>query len=68
VSLELRDARGSAADREWLTRVYPFYQHDLSEFDDGYYRLDEGGRWTPGPPARLARRRDRSPADPDRVR
>jgi aminoglycoside 6'-N-acetyltransferase I len=47
VSLELRDARGSAADREWLTRVYPFYLHDLSEFDDGYYRLDEGGRWTP---------------------
>jgi predicted acetyltransferase len=47
VSLELRDARGSAADREWLTRVYPFYLHDLSEFDDGYYRLDEQGRWTP---------------------
>jgi predicted acetyltransferase len=47
VSLVLRDARGSAADREWLTNVYPFYLHDLSEFDDGYYRLDEQGRWTP---------------------
>jgi predicted acetyltransferase len=47
VSLELRDARGSPADREWLTNVYPFYLHDLSEFDDGYYRLDERGRWTP---------------------
>jgi aminoglycoside 6'-N-acetyltransferase I len=47
VGLELRDARRSPADREWLTNVYPFYLHDLSEFDDGYYRLDESGRWTP---------------------
>ncbi|HEY7041989.1 MAG TPA: GNAT family N-acetyltransferase [Methylomirabilota bacterium] len=47
MSLQLRDARGSSADREWLTNVYPFYLHDLSEFDDGYYRLDERGRWSP---------------------
>jgi len=47
MSLELRDARGSSADREWLTNVYPFYLHDLSEFDDGYYHLDERGRWMP---------------------
>lgn len=45
--LELRDARRSPADREWLTNVYPFYLHDLSEFDDGYYTLDARGRWTP---------------------
>jgi predicted acetyltransferase len=47
VSVELRDARRTLADREWLTGVYPFYLHDLSEFDDAYYTLDERGRWTP---------------------
>lgn len=45
--VELRDARRSALDGEWLTNVYPFYLHDLSEFDDGYYRLDDRGRWEP---------------------
>jgi len=39
MTLELRDARRSATDREWLTSVYPLYLHDLSEFDDGYYTL-----------------------------
>ncbi len=47
MTLELRDARRAAGDREWLANVYPFYLHDLSEFDDGYYRLDERGLWTP---------------------
>ena len=47
MSVELRDARLSAADRGWLVNVYPFYLHDLSEFDDGYYRLDVHGRWEP---------------------
>jgi len=47
MSIELRDARRSAADREWLTKVYPFYLHDLSEFDEGYYSLGEAGSWTP---------------------
>lgn len=47
MELELRDARCSAADREWLHHVYPFYLHDLSEFDDGYYSLDERGLWRP---------------------
>ncbi|HUM14330.1 MAG TPA: GNAT family N-acetyltransferase [Candidatus Nitrosotalea sp.] len=47
MGLELRDARRSPDDREWLTNVYPFYLHDLSEFDDGYYTLDARGRWTP---------------------
>ena len=27
--------------------VYPFYLHDLSEFDDGSYRLSDDGRWEP---------------------
>jgi predicted acetyltransferase len=47
MSVELRDARRSPEDREWLTNVYPLYLHDLSEFDDGYYRLDDRGRWEP---------------------
>jgi hypothetical protein len=47
MSIELRDARTSAADIEWLTNVYPFYLHDLSEFDDKFYRLNEQGLWEP---------------------
>ena len=45
--IEIADARPSAADREWVANVYPLYLHDLSEFDDGYYRLDERGLWKP---------------------
>jgi predicted acetyltransferase len=41
------DARVSAFKREWLTNVYPFYLHDLSEFDDHYYTLNERGLWEP---------------------
>jgi predicted acetyltransferase len=47
VKLDLRDARASAADREWLTNVYPFYLHDLSEFDEHYYTLNDRGLWEP---------------------
>jgi predicted acetyltransferase len=47
VKLDLRDARASTADREWLTNVYPFYLHDLSEFDEHYYTLNERGSWEP---------------------
>lgn len=47
MTLELRDARLSAPDRAWLRNVYPLYLHDLSEFDDGYYQLDERGLWQP---------------------
>jgi len=46
-TIEISDARRSAADREWIRNVYPFYLHDLSEFDDGYYRLSERGLWEP---------------------
>ncbi|HZR82922.1 MAG TPA: GNAT family N-acetyltransferase [Candidatus Binatia bacterium] len=45
--IELRDARDSTADREWLANVYPFYLHDLSEFEDHYYRLNDRGLWEP---------------------
>ena len=45
--IEIVDARSFAADREWTRSVYPFYLHDLSEFDDGYYRLNERGLWEP---------------------
>jgi hypothetical protein len=47
MGLELRDARRAPADREWLTNVYPLYLHDLSEFDDHYYTLDDRGVWMP---------------------
>ena len=45
--VELRDARRSPLDREWLINVYPFYLHDLSAFDNVYYTLDERGLWSP---------------------
>jgi len=32
MSIELRSARKSLEDTEWLTNVYPLYLHDLSEF------------------------------------
>jgi predicted acetyltransferase len=45
--MDLNDARASAVDREWLINVYPLYLHDLSEFDDHYYALNERGLWQP---------------------
>lgn len=47
LQLELRDARASAADRVWLTNIYPLYLHDLSEFDETYYHLNDRGLWEP---------------------
>ena len=47
MNLSLDDARASAADREWLTNVYPLYLHDLSEFDEHYYTLNDRGLWEP---------------------
>ena len=47
MSIELRDARRSPVDREWLINVYPFYLHDLSAFDNSYYTLDERGLRSP---------------------
>jgi predicted acetyltransferase len=47
MTVDLVDARQSSTDRDWLSNVYPFYLHDLSEFDDDYYRLRNDGRWEP---------------------
>lgn len=47
MTVHLHDARASGTDREWLTNVYPFYLHDLSEFDDHYYELSDQGLWEP---------------------
>ncbi len=47
MALEFCDARTSAVDREWLIHIYFLYLHDLSEFDEGYYRLNERGLWEP---------------------
>ena len=47
LKLGLHDARASAVDREWLTNVYPFYLHDLTEFDEHYYTLSDRGLWEP---------------------
>lgn len=47
LKLRLHDARASAVDREWLANVYPFYLHDLSEFDEHYYTLNDRGLWEP---------------------
>ena len=47
MQISLLDARHTTVDRTWLTNVYPLYLHDLSEFDDGYYHLNEQGLWEP---------------------
>ena len=47
MQISLIDARASATDRTWLANVYPLYLHDLSEFDEGYYRLTDDGLWEP---------------------
>lgn len=47
MKVDIHDARAAGADREWLTNVYPFYLHDLSEFDDHYYTLTDRGLWEP---------------------
>jgi predicted acetyltransferase len=45
--LHLLDAKTSPTSRAWLENVYPFYLHDLSEFDLDAYHLDASGRWQP---------------------
>ena len=47
MQVSLIDARTSAMDRAWLTNVYPLYLHDLSEFEEEYYRLNDHGLWEP---------------------
>lgn len=45
--LAIVNAKDSPILSEWLSRVYPFYIHDLSEFDRKFYMLDERGQWVP---------------------
>lgn len=44
--IQLEDARADA-ERRWIENVYPFYLHDLSEFDGSIYHLNEEGLWQP---------------------
>ena len=68
MSLELRDARRSLLDREWLITVYPFYLHDLSAFDNSYYTLDDRGLWSPDHLPSWLQEDTRPPADHRRGR
>ncbi len=45
--ITLVNAREDASHREWLTNVYSFYLHDLSQFAPDYYRLSAQGHWEP---------------------
>ena len=47
--IHLHDARDvhNEADRRWIENVYPFYLHDLSEFGESIYHLNEEGIWQP---------------------
>jgi predicted acetyltransferase len=44
--IDARDAPGNT-ERRWIENVYPFYLHDLSEFSESIYHLNEGGIWEP---------------------
>ena len=35
------------AERRWIENVYPLYLHDLSEFGESIYHLNEEGVWQP---------------------
>jgi len=45
--VSLVDARDDASYCEWLTHVYSFYLHDLSQFAPHEYRLSARGQWEP---------------------
>ncbi|HEX9985687.1 MAG TPA: GNAT family N-acetyltransferase [Thermoanaerobaculia bacterium] len=47
MAIELVNARHSPEARHWLHNVYPFYLHDLSEFQRDIYLLSDEGRWEP---------------------
>jgi predicted acetyltransferase len=46
-SLQLVNTREDASHREWLRHVYPFYLHDLSQFERQEYHLSPSGHWEP---------------------
>ena len=47
--IHLNDASDTPGDteRRWIENVYPFYLHDLSEFSESIYHLNEEGLWRP---------------------
>lgn len=47
VHVALVNAREHTAYCEWLTSVYSFYLHDLSQFAPDQYRLSARGQWEP---------------------
>ncbi len=47
VDIALVNVREQTAYREWLTSVYSFYLHDLSQFAPEKYRLSARGHWEP---------------------
>jgi len=46
IMIRLVDARDDA-ERRWIENVYPFYLHDLSEFSESIYHLNDDGTWQP---------------------
>lgn len=46
MTIQLRDAHDDS-ERRWIENVYPFYLHDLSEFQESIYHLNEDGIWRP---------------------
>lgn len=45
--ITLVSAREDTSCREWLTHVYSFYLHDLSQFAPTEYQLSPRGLWEP---------------------
>lgn len=45
--VEIVIMKETAIDLEWVRNVYPLYLHDLSEYDNSYYHLNEHGCWEP---------------------
>lgn len=49
MTIQFSDARNTPGDteRRWIENVYPLYLHDLSEFGESIYHLNEEGIWQP---------------------
>lgn len=44
---DAHDTRNNNAERRWIENVYPLYLHDLSEFDESIFHLNDEGLWQP---------------------
>lgn len=47
MKLEIKDLKGSPQEIEWVKNIYPMYLHDLSEFGEELYKLNQHGQWEP---------------------